>query len=97
MVDEVEDEEKYLFAWYHEEMPRREDNMEIFTDGKVPVSYLKGKENIFTKEQAAADDKKDTVMLRLKKILRKLYLTVLNSVLLVLWWFDIILKALDVE
>ena len=58
--------------------------MEIYTDGKVPLSYVKGEEDMFTKEQAAADDKKDTVMLRLKKILRKLYLTVLNSVLLVL-------------
>ena len=103
MVEEVEeDEKKYLFAWYHEELPQREDNMEIYTVGKVPLSHVKGEEDMFIKEKASANDKKDTPIFDAKTEIkiymsRKLNLIILYSLLLVLCWFNVILKALDVK
>ena len=82
--DEDEDEDKDLFACVIPKSCLIEK-----TDGNIPLSHVMGEEDMFIKEQAAADAKKDTPICDAKTEIkiymsRKLYLIIFYSLLLVL-------------
>ena len=51
--EEEEEEEEDLFAWEHENLPQREDDREIYPDGKVPIVDV---EDMFAQEEEAGND-----------------------------------------
>ena len=65
VVEEEEEEEEDLFAWYYEELAQREDDREIYPDGKVPLVAVEGEEDLFAQESQAGsvqEKKEDVVM-----------------------------------
>ena len=54
VVEEEDDEEEDMFAWHHQELPQREEDIEIYPDGKVPIVELpdiEWEEDMFAEDQ----------------------------------------------
>ena len=50
----MEEEEEDMFAWHHQELPQREEDIEIYPDGKVPIVELpdvEWEEDMFAEDQ----------------------------------------------
>ena len=60
MITEAGEEEDNLILWGCNELPQREEDNEIFADGKVPVVDVETEEDMFA-EDAANNQRKEAM------------------------------------
>ena len=62
MVGKDGEEEENLILWGCEVLPQREDDLEIYADGKVPVMEVERDEDVFAEERNTANNQRKEIM-----------------------------------